>query len=546
MTRKDQVPINKRKRVFQDTGIQGVNMNCFVSSTMPVHIRLQKAVMLGDNVSLEKIKELKSDNWYKIDEKSYRTIFHCLADTQKYNEDEKLELFKFFIRPLMPKNKFILRAELLNAVDNSGFTAMMYCIKHGLDNFFAELVKFSEIDVISQGIQGNSMLHWLAHYARLAMIQKFIRYNQTAIAAQCEVKNNIGQTPLHVAYSTLKAYHLPDALRVANLLKLFTDKPMLIRDINGNTPLDLIATESEVTIDSFNYQEYPVRDLLAGLEKTPAKIAKNGLERLSKTIILTKDLAQGREKMPIPVVTDYKKTQKSDIEALVNFKYVTDSIRSNVKVPKDNIVLTQIEPCHCKNTCDMTCKCYENWQGVSLTVGYRSRIKFCKFEDVHLLDIDTLNLSVPVKIQECGDLCGCHVKMCPNRLTQKGMQFATEVFFTGTYGWGVRAVNTIPSGAFIGFYRGEIVSEDMASKRDKNDTYLFEVSPHISLDANSLGNFTRFINHLCEPNVLVVTILKGHSDDNYAEMAFFTKKKIPPGQELGFDYGHRYQFVVKK
>ena len=74
-------------------------------------------------------------------------------------------------------------------------------------------------------------------------------------------------------------------------------------------------------------------------------------------------------------------------------------------------------------------------------------------------------------------------------------------------GWGVRAVDAIPNGAFVTKYAGEVVSLIEADKRPM--TYLFDLSAHLDssdneftyvVDASQYGNITRFINHSCDPN----------------------------------------------
>ena len=55
-------------------------------------------------------------------------------------------------------------------------------------------------------------------------------------------------------------------------------------------------------------------------------------------------------------------------------------------------------------------------------------------------------------------------------------------------------------------------------------------------DANNIGNFTRFFNHLCEPNIFTLRIYAGHRDERFPDIGFFAKRGIQKGEEIGFDY----------
>ena len=63
------------------------------------------------------------------------------------------------------------------------------------------------------------------------------------------------------------------------------------------------------------------------------------------------------------------------------------------------------------------------------------------------------------------------------------------------------------------------------------------------IDAHEMGNFTRFFNHLCEPNMISIRMLNRHHDFRFPHLAFFTTRDILPGEELGFDYGDGFWSV---
>ncbi|KAG7256413.1 hypothetical protein CRUP_021423, partial [Coryphaenoides rupestris] len=54
------------------------------------------------------------------------------------------------------------------------------------------------------------------------------------------------------------------------------------------------------------------------------------------------------------------------------------------------------------------------------------------------------------------------------------------------------------------------------------------------IDARYYGNISRFINHLCDPNLIPVRVFLLHQDLRFPRIAFFSSRDIHSGQELGF------------
>ncbi len=53
------------------------------------------------------------------------------------------------------------------------------------------------------------------------------------------------------------------------------------------------------------------------------------------------------------------------------------------------------------------------------------------------------------------------------------------------------------------------------------------------IDARKYGNIARFINHLCEPNVVPVKVFINHQDLRFPRICFFTSREIKAHEELG-------------
>lgn len=56
--------------------------------------------------------------------------------------------------------------------------------------------------------------------------------------------------------------------------------------------------------------------------------------------------------------------------------------------------------------------------------------------------------------------------------------------------------------------------------------------PEFCIDACSKGNIARFINHSCEPNLFVQSVLSSHQDLRLARVVLFAADNIPPLQVL--------------
>ncbi|KAI7743986.1 hypothetical protein M8C21_001753, partial [Ambrosia artemisiifolia] len=118
-------------------------------------------------------------------------------------------------------------------------------------------------------------------------------------------------------------------------------------------------------------------------------------------------------------------------------------------------------------------------------------------------------------IKECWLKCGCN-KKCGNRIVQCGIRYKLQVFMTpGGKGWGLRALEDLPKGAFVCEFVGEVltckelyyrVSQSYKKNEYAHPVFLDaewgeESDSHedeaLCLDATSYGNVARFINHRC-------------------------------------------------
>ncbi|MCY1034077.1 SET domain-containing protein-lysine N-methyltransferase [Corallococcus sp. BB11-1] len=103
-------------------------------------------------------------------------------------------------------------------------------------------------------------------------------------------------------------------------------------------------------------------------------------------------------------------------------------------------------------------------------------------------------------------------------------------------GLGAFATRRIRKGARIIEYIGERITQAQADTRyddesmERHHTFLFNLDDDTVLDAGTLHNESRYINHSCEPNCQSL-IDKGH-------IHIYALRAIEPGEELTYDYAY--------
>ncbi|KAL1371111.1 hypothetical protein HN51_001335 [Arachis hypogaea] len=257
------------------------------------------------------------------------------------------------------------------------------------------------------------------------------------------------------------------------------------------------------------------------------------------------DISNGKELIPIHALNTI------DDQNVPSFVYVTRMIYPNWCNPIPR------KGCNCVGTCSESEKCpCAAKNGGDIPFNHDGAIVEAK----------------PL-IYECGLSCKCP-STCHNRVSQHGVKFQLEVFKTDSRGWGVRSLNSIPSGSFICEYMGELLGEDEAEERVDNDEYLFDIGNNnqkshalwdelsvvmpdahsnsscevvedggFTIDAAHYGNVGRFINHSCSPNLYAQSVLYDHDDKRIPHIMLFATENIPPLQELTYDYNYKIDEV---
>jgi len=100
-------------------------------------------------------------------------------------------------------------------------------------------------------------------------------------------------------------------------------------------------------------------------------------------------------------------------------------------------------------------------------------------------------------------------------------------------GWGVYAAQPIEEDTFIVEYKGQLVPQAEAWRREqrylpRQRIWLFNINTRWARDAAFGGNIARYINHACHPNCYVDVIGQ--------HIWIRASRDIRKGEELTYDY----------
>uniref|UniRef100_A0A3Q2QFF9 Euchromatic histone-lysine N-methyltransferase 2 n=1 Tax=Fundulus heteroclitus TaxID=8078 RepID=A0A3Q2QFF9_FUNHE len=387
----------------------------------------------------------------------------------------------------------------VNAQDNGGWTPIIWAAEHKHVKVIKSLLNRGA-DVSIKDKELNVCLHWAAYAGNIDIAELVLN-------AGCSLSsvNMHGDTPLHIA--AREGY--------LECVTLFLSRGADIDIMNreGDTPLSLARPDTPVWVSL----------------QINRKLRRGIANRLIRTErIICSDVAQGYENIPIPCVNAV-----DDEGCPSDYKYVSENCETSAMNIDRNI--THLQHCSCTDDCSSSnCLCGQ----LSIRCWYD--------KDQRLLQ--EFNKIEPPLIFECNMACSCY-RTCKNRVVQAGIKVRLQLYRTEKMGWGVRAMQDIPQGSFICEYVGELISDAEADVRE-DDSYLFDLDNKdgevYCIDARYYGNISRFINHLCDPNLIPVRVFMLHQDLRFPRIAFFSSRDILSGQELGFDYGDRFWDIKSK
>ena len=125
--------------------------------------------------------------------------------------------------------------------------------------------------------------------------------------------------------------------------------------------------------------------------------------------------------------------------------------------------------------------------------------------------------------------------MCTNRIIENRSRPTVEVFETDNRGYGLRTTTLVTRGTCIIEYIGEYVPMKIHKESITQDTpvYGMETGTGFVIDATRYGNYSRFINHSCQPNA----IAEKWYVNKTPRVIIIAKRDLRPNEEITFDYG---------
>ena len=223
------------------------------------------------------------------------------------------------------------------------------------------------------------------------------------------------------------------------------------------------------------------------------------------------------------------------------FFYLSQYVKTNVPGPGCNreLLSEQYVGCTCEKDCEVeTCSCLQNFGSAYDTNG--------------ILTESFVKQQTSKPILECGDDCSCKMNSCSNRVVQKGVTAKFGVCYFEGKGFGLKILENLQRCSFVCEYAGEIVDRAEAKKRlqvtDSSglSNYLICLREHVFngdictfVDPCCVGNLGRFINHSCDPNLIMLPVRINHS---IPRLALFSRKDLKVGEELTFDYSGNATF----
>ncbi|XP_053705235.1 histone-lysine N-methyltransferase EHMT1 isoform X3 [Synchiropus splendidus] len=469
-------------------------------------------------------------------EGGYKDICHMLvqagANLDMCDEDQRTPLMDACENNHMQTVTYLLRAGAsVKHKDIEGFTCLHLAAKSGHYSIVEYLLSTKLIDIDCQDDGGWTALIWATEYKHVDQVKLLL-----SKGADISIRDKEQNICLHWAAFS-------GSLEIAKLL-LNAHCDIHVVNIHGDSPLHIAARENRLecvtlflshgaNVFAKNREGESPIDCSSHSSKVWSALQANRRERNARSSkreqkTLHSDISLGQERVPIPCVNSVDGEACPD-----DYKYIPENcVTSPMNIDRN---ITHLQYCVCKEDCSTsTCMCGQ----LSLRCWYDK--SGCLLPEFHREE--------PPLIFECNHACSCW-RTCKNRVVQNGLRTRLQLFRTAKKGWGVRTLQDIPKGTFVCEYVGEIISEAEADMR-QNDAYLFSLDDKpqdmYCIDARFYGNISRFLNHMCEPNLFACRVFTTHQDLRFPHIGFFASESIKAGEELGFNYGDHFWEVKSK
>ncbi|KAI7696124.1 hypothetical protein SSS_02642 [Sarcoptes scabiei] len=217
--------------------------------------------------------------------------------------------------------------------------------------------------------------------------------------------------------------------------------------------------------------------------------------------LINPDISNGLEKNPVPLISNVPE------EANLDRQYIKDSIYDKQVLKENKSILSKLGQCHeiCSPFCFKNCKC--------------TGIQDLPYLFKRLFDHKKI-------IYECTSKCDCSIH-CYQKVVSRGLNTELQVYRIPKKGWAVRATHFITKGMFVCAYVGDIITSEAKNQDGSSDEYAatvgkittnnngtftvdrdnFSDPKSIIIDGLNKSNLACYINHSCNPNLFVNTVV---------------------------------------
>ncbi|KAG9404564.1 hypothetical protein AC1031_004767 [Aphanomyces cochlioides] len=167
----------------------------------------------------------------------------------------------------------------------------------------------------------------------------------------------------------------------------------------------------------------------------------------------------------------------------------------------------------------------------------QTRVRYTQDECRVLHAVANLYVAKNSRTIECLDsTCAVKPQFCRNRPIQR--EIIETRSCNGEYG--IYATKRIEKGTFLIEYVGEVITKQELDARAQahRDLYVVTVNKNTWIDAYSVGNDSRFVNHSCTTNAQI----EEWSLSGLIRIGIFAIEVIRRGEQVTFDYGVTYGF----
>jgi len=232
-------------------------------------------------------------------------------------------------------------------------------------------------------------------------------------------------------------------------------------------------------------------------------------------LFYVEDISNGVESKPVKAINEY------NFDKLPPFKY-SKTVQVDGELKE---LFEKNEGCVCVSGCGASCTCVSAGE---LAIAANP-------EDSKYWKLCTQGT------------CSCSSANCDNRALDSNKETVEEdliplkipvcVYYVHPkVGFGLRSIGRIPSNTTVFEYAGELTKhkEDV---EEGADDYIYKLRYkgfELMLDANSVGNVARFVNHSCDPNLRTEYQMFGSS--TLPHLAFVSLREIQAGEQLTVYY----------